>query len=301
MIFEPIIIKKGSGSDFSVPLKVYADEGALITAKLGEIEISGIATSDGEATLYLPSAGDWIVSASLDDKELAPKTVTIAGNYTTFFDFNVPILPDGYVQLAYIETSDEKTYLYTDEKITAPVKTRIVCDVEILSLSTSYKHSWIIAGYFAWGTSTKYYTYYGLRIANGSSLYGTGIYCLMINNSTSTGSGIQVNADGTPRRLNVDWNMPEGYLKINNEEPVSISPPASWTQPVNMGIPFKGNYSAGSRSRIYSYKRYEDGELLENLIPCKNANGTVGMYDIVQEKFYSSQTSSSPFVAGPEV
>lgn len=46
------------------------------------------------------------------------------------------------------------------------------------------------------------------------------------------------------------------------------------------------------------FKIYQDGAIKYNLVPAKDATGVVGMYDTVNNKFYTS-TSGTAFVAGP--
>lgn len=43
--------------------------------------------------------------------------------------------------------------------------------------------------------------------------------------------------------------------------------------------------------RLYSCKIYDNGTLASNYIPCKNASGTAGLYDLVNSSFVSSATS----------
>lgn len=38
--------------------------------------------------------------------------------------------------------------------------------------------------------------------------------------------------------------------------------------------------------------------LVRNMLPCKNENGIVGMYDIIEKKFYNNNGTGA-FTAGP--
>lgn len=49
---------------------------------------------------------------------------------------------------------------------------------------------------------------------------------------------------------------------------------------------------------LYSFKIYDQGVLVRNFVPAKNAELVIGLFDTVNEKFYSSDTST-PLVAGP--
>ena len=51
---------------------------------------------------------------------------------------------------------------------------------------------------------------------------------------------------------------------------------------------------------LYYFKLWINGSLVRDLIPCKNSNNVVGMYDVVNNTFYTSPNGAA-FVAGPEV
>ena len=51
---------------------------------------------------------------------------------------------------------------------------------------------------------------------------------------------------------------------------------------------------------LYYFKLFVGGTLVRDLIPCKNSNNVVGMYDVVNNVFYTSPNGNA-FVAGPAV
>ena len=51
---------------------------------------------------------------------------------------------------------------------------------------------------------------------------------------------------------------------------------------------------------LYYFKLFVNGTLVRDLIPCKNSNDVVGMYDVVNNVFYTSPNGNA-FVAGPTV
>lgn len=51
---------------------------------------------------------------------------------------------------------------------------------------------------------------------------------------------------------------------------------------------------------LYYFKLFVNGTLVRDLIPCKNSNNVVGMYDVVNDVFYTSPNGNA-FVAGPTV
>lgn len=62
-----------------------------------------------------------------------------------------------------------------------------------------------------------------------------------------------------------------------------------------------GGYSANKlKGKVYYCKIWENGVLIRDMIPCKNSSNVVGMYDTVNDVFYTNAGTGS-FVAGAEV
>lgn len=65
-----------------------------------------------------------------------------------------------------------------------------------------------------------------------------------------------------------------------------------------------GSSSPGSlyytKARYRGCQLYDNGVLIRDFIPCKNADGEIGMYDTVNAKFYGN-AGSGTFVAGDEI
>ncbi len=67
-------------------------------------------------------------------------------------------------------------------------------------------------------------------------------------------------------------------------------------------------FDAGNTTSVQSpayvkwktFKIYDDGTLVRDFIPCKNAEGIAGLYDLVENKFYSN-SGIGDFVAGREI
>ena len=47
------------------------------------------------------------------------------------------------------------------------------------------------------------------------------------------------------------------------------------------------------KHRVKSYKLYNGATLVRDLVPCINASGEIGMYDIVNQKFYGNAGTGS--------
>ena len=57
------------------------------------------------------------------------------------------------------------------------------------------------------------------------------------------------------------------------------------------------NFTEGT---IYYFKLFIEGVLVRDMVPCRNPNNVVGLYDTVNEVFYSSPNGAA-FIAGPEI
>lgn len=95
------------------------------------------------------------------------------------------------------------------------------------------------------------------------------------------------------------------YTITINGETESLSPQYSGTALDSLGI--CGLYdseskliSLASHLRIYSVKIYQKNALSLDLVPCKDPNGVVGLFDIISKsKFYKSKNDST-FIAGAQ-
>lgn len=77
---------------------------------------------------------------------------------------------------------------------------------------------------------------------------------------------------------------------------------SSWaaTIPVFLFGRNNGSLNDSGTARIYSCQLYDNGQLVRNFIPCKNASGTIGMYDTVGQAFYGNAGSGS-FTVGSDM
>lgn len=55
-----------------------------------------------------------------------------------------------------------------------------------------------------------------------------------------------------------------------------------------------------AEAKIYYFKLFVSGTLVRDLVPCKNSNDVIGMYDLVNNTFYTSPNNVA-FVGGNEV
>lgn len=63
-------------------------------------------------------------------------------------------------------------------------------------------------------------------------------------------------------------------------------------------VPSSPNFANGLK--IYSFKLYDNNEIVRDYIPCKNRFGETGLYDLVNGQFYGN-AGTGDFIRGPEI
>lgn len=187
-----------------------------------------------------------------------------------------PLLPDGYTQLEYIQSSGSQ-YINTGFKPNQDTKISITVDFPLSGTA------WL---------------YGGRTSANSNSL---GFLCesgsrYRFDYASST-NALTVKPTG---KFTIDSDKNKCYI---NGELVFTATYTTFTSPVNMYIfnnNNNGSLSGGSSAKLYNCSIYDNGVLIRSFIPCKNASGTVGLYDSVNNQFYQN-AGSGTFIAGPEI
>ena len=187
-----------------------------------------------------------------------------------------PLLPDGYTQLEYIQSSGSQ-YINTGFKPNQDTKISITVDFPLSGTA------WL---------------YGGRTSANSNSL---GFLCesgsrYRFDYASST-NALTVKPTG---KFTIDSDKNKCYI---NGELVFTATYTTFTSPVNMYIfnnNNNGSLSGGSSAKLYNCSIYDNGVLIRSFIPCKNASGTVGLYDSVNNQFYQN-AGTGTFIAGPEI
>ena len=106
-------------------------------------------------------------------------------------------------------------------------------------------------------------------------------------NQTTTNYGGKATTDGSvitnPNKL--DSGVGQIYLFANHN---SGRGAVNGTTTPNMN-----GIQIVSKMRVYSFKMYDDGELVRCFVPARDKDGNVGLYDIVTKKMYLNQGSGS--------
>ena len=188
------------------------------------------------------------------------------------------VLPEGYIQLEYLESTGlQIQYIDTNVKITTT-----------MTIKTQFKffigYSGIIGGF----------------MMSDSGYPGVVLSC------NTTRIGYRFGGTSWNNFANIDNEIHNAILSYRNivfdEISYSTTETESWTDnPYSLYL-FTANklgspHSNLQKSRIYYYKIYDNNSLIRNFIPCKNSLGILGMYDTVNDIFYTNAGEGS-FIAG---
>lgn len=191
-------------------------------------------------------------------------------------------LPSGYTEVEYIGLTGTQ---YVDTGFKASNTTRVVMDFELTDTSVdnyifgAYKPSGITAVeryYLWWSKTNNYYTMY----TNGAGSSFTGF------------KGVA----GLGRHL-LDKNRNNTIL---DEVSISVSDSTFTTSyDMYLGTVNSGGTprSTGMVGKIYSCQIYDNDVLVRDFVPCVNASGVAGLYDLANGVFYGN-AGTGVFEAG---
>ena len=231
---------------------------------------------------YSPSdkttvSGGTITPTFADLKTLEDGTavgITLPSNATA-----VQILPDGYTQLEYIQSNGGAHYIDTGFKPNQ--NTGIIAKFQLLSST---------------GNQTPIFSRTSRNVASfgvflDSNSKWTADYGTLRYTNSSIGAQTLIN-------LNFDKNV----VKLNNDSYTFDAQTFQGSSNLTIfGMNTGGTVANNARMNFYSCEIYDNGTLIRSFIPCKNPSGTIGLYDIVNSKFYTNVGSGGTFTAGPEV
>ena len=209
------------------------------------------------------------------------------------------VLPAGYTQLEYIESTGTQ---YIDTEYIP--KNNTVLNVDFKTTKVAGEAFTSLFGTQKTTTQGRFYILFGTPNNNQSNL------------PRNTASYAGLNADGTfekntiketssywnPSRVLYSADIKNKKIKIDNLEwDLSSYFTGSFVSPTYPLYILTRN-TAGvadlncSKGLLYGVEIYEDNTLVKNMIPCKNPYNEVGMYDIVEGKFYENK-GTGDFIA----
>lgn len=195
---------------------------------------------------------------------------TVSEMFRRRFGGKKSILPSGYTQLNYIENQRGKTSRFF---VSQSVDFRVAFEFapNLLSISGTYSCMFGANSNFQAAFQPTGKAYIG-NAASSAVFFATDVKALVECDITKNASTANYYVDG------VDTGIRRA------------SSASTWCF---FAATTTGQFPAGGK--MYSFKMWNNNdELIMNLIPCKDTNNVCGMYDIVNNVFYSS-TSSDPF------
>lgn len=195
---------------------------------------------------------------------------------------SVEKLPDGYVEVEYLESTGTQ-YINTevhpsDNSYRVALKFRYTVSHSGLSL-------------FGNSTSRPYsVTVYGSR----PTFYVGDQAGISIGPQTDIGVDYALDVTASDGKVSAVWN--------GEEHTASYSKPFFTGRPVFVFGSNAGGYLAESTGgyRLYYFQMYNDGALVRDFLPCISPEGMPGLYDLVDGRFYKN-AGSGKFVTGPVI
>lgn len=189
-------------------------------------------------------------------------------------------LPTGYVELEYIESTGTQ---YIDTGFKPNNQTRFI-------IKSKYTQ-----------TSPPTTNLHGVRnkIGDGTSAFGIGIETANRKIGYFFGAFVNTGQDLDNEIHTYELSQSGWYYDgAKSATPATKTFQTSYTFFLNAW----NNGASGILAfpcELYSCQFYDNGSLIRNFIPCKNPDGTIGLYDTVGNKFYTN-AGTGVFLSGPE-
>lgn len=187
------------------------------------------------------------------------------------------LLPDGYTQKTYIESSGTQ---YIDTLFKHNQNTRVVMDVQATETPTA--NVWVFEG----------------RISTSEARHGVFFHQTGANKwyGDYSGQRKEFSSVTSTERLSIDFN--KNVLSINGESVTFTSDTfQSIVNLILLAANTNGTIAGQASARLYSCKIYDNGTLIRDFIPCTNPSGVAGLYDVAGNAFYANAGTGN-FTAG---
>ena len=180
------------------------------------------------------------------------------------------ILPSEYTQVDYIESSGTQ---YIDTSVNADSKLRVKIDMQYTDLSVSDNTNF---GVIRSGSPNIRY----------HLMYQDAVFRFWTNDISINLSGINTN------RHTFDLDVPNNIITVDSTQFEKIS--TAFDTQLNFWLFGRNSnydsYKFYNSSKLYSCQMYYNNELVRDFIPCyRNSDNVVGLYDIVNDVFYTNQ------------
>lgn len=186
-------------------------------------------------------------------------------------------LPSGYTQVQYIESNETQ---YVDTGFVPNQNTRVVMRCQLTESSGVY---WL----------------FGARKSSKTQSYGVYWYGGYTNTFGSDYGAERISfadeADAT-KIIIIDLNKNTAIVD-DSEESFSATTFESPCALALLACNTNGTIAYNAPAKLYSCQIYDNGTLVRDFVPCKNTSGTIGLYDLVNNVFYTN-AGSGTFTAG---
>lgn len=192
---------------------------------------------------------------------------------------NYGVLPDGYTELGYIQSSGTQ---YIDTGFKHNQNTRVVMDAMMTGATAN---AWLFEGRTSSAANAKGVFFYQASGQKFNADY-----------SATSQSRHAFTSVALTDRLGIDYD--HNTCTINSETHTFTA--ASFQSPYNLTLfacNTAGTIAGYATMRLYSCQIYDNGELIRDFVPCTNDQNEVGLYDLVNEQFYHN-FGSGEFTAG---
>ena len=185
-------------------------------------------------------------------------------------------LPSGYTKLAYIQSSGTQ---WIDTGFKPNQNTRIKMDCNVIGFNA------VDAFLF------------GARISSGNTAF-----CLAADDANTQWFALYGNAVLNPTgtctgKHSIDFNQNVLTLDGENFTFEKATFQSSYNLLLFATITNGSVDSQRGKMAVYSCQLYDNGNLIRDFIPCINASGAVGLYDLVGKQFYGN-AGTGTFTAG---
>lgn len=188
-------------------------------------------------------------------------------------------LPSGYTQLEYIQSSGNQ---WINTSFTPKSTTRVKMSAKFLGGTTT--SAFFGARSASSATDSKSFTFLVVSKKPRSDYFG------------SSKSGAQT---VSASQVEIDWN--KNVCTIDSDTITHTATSAASNQALYIfAVNTAGSATLPASMQLYSCAIYDNGTLVRDFVPCKNASGAVGLYDLVNAQFYAN-AGTGTFAAGPEI
>ena len=200
--------------------------------------------------------------------------------------YNPSRLPVGYTEVEYVQntgTSTINTNFYPN------TNTRVLCEMEMITTQTYPK----LFGAGTWNVDNSLFIEFG----NTLSVHWIGAAAVNYSNYPQSFAFAKHEYDLNKGNLYIDDTLvgTKSYSSV-----VSVSSPFGIFSYINGST--AGNADEHFLGKLYTFKIYDDGTLVREFIPAKrDSDNIAGLYDIVNNVFYTPMETNVPLVAGNPV